>query len=96
MKFTDDAQTVLKYNDFLSLQGIPERAHDYKIGNRSALEWLVDQYRVRTYNRYDITHNPNDPEDKWHIVDLIKRVTTVSVKTVDIVNNLPDLGLPED
>jgi len=96
MKFTDDAQTVLQYNDFLSLHGIPERTHDYEIGNRSALEWLVDQYRVRTYNRYDITHDPNDPDDKWYIVDLIKRVTTVSVKTVDIVNSLPDLGLPED
>ncbi len=96
MKFTDDAQTVLKYNDFLSLHGIPERVHNYELGNRSALEWLVDQYRVRTYNRYDITHDPNDPEDKWYIVDLIKRVTTVSVKTVDIVDNLPDLGLPED
>ncbi|MCS4221406.1 type ISP restriction/modification enzyme [Salinibacter ruber] len=96
MKFADDDQTVLKYNDFLSLHGIPERAHDYQLGNRSALEWLVNQYRVRTYNRYDITHDPNDPDDKWHIVDLIKRVTTVSVKTVDIVNDLPDLGLPED
>ncbi|MCS3859452.1 putative helicase [Salinibacter ruber] len=96
MKFADDDQTVLKYNDFLSLHGIPERAHDYQLGNRSALEWLVNQYRVRTYNRYDITHDPNDPDDKWHIVDLIKRVTTVSVKTVDIVNDLPDLGLPKD
>ncbi len=96
MKFADDAQTVLKYNDFLSLHGIPERAHDYQLGNRSALEWIVNQYRVRTYNRYDITHDPNDPDDKWHIVDLIKRVTTVSVKTVDIVNDLPDLGLPKD
>ncbi len=96
MKFVDDAQTVLRYNDFLSLEGIPERAHDYRLGNRSALEWLVNQYKVRTYHRYDITHDPNDPDDKWHILDLVKRVTTVSVKTVDIVNNLPDLGLPED
>jgi predicted helicase len=96
MKFVDDAQTILRYNDFLSLEGIPERAHDYRLGNRSALEWLVDQYRVRTYNRYDITHDPNDPNDEWHIVDLVKRVTTVSVETVDLVNDLPPLGLPKD
>jgi Predicted helicase len=87
---------VLRYNDFLSLEGIPERAHDYCLGNRSALEWIVNQYKVRTYHRYDITHDPNDPEDKWHIVDLVKRVTTVSVETVDLVNDLPPLGLPED
>jgi predicted helicase len=96
MKFVDDAQTVLRYNDFLSLEGIPERAHDYRLGNRSALEWIVNQYKVRTYHRYDITHDPNDPEDEWHIVDLVKRVTTVSVETVDIVENLPDLGLPTE
>lgn len=96
MKFVDDAQTVLRYNDFLSLEGIPERAHDYRLSNRSALEWLVDQYRVRTYHRYDITHAPNDPEYKWHIVYLVKRVTTVSVETVDIVEDLPDLGLPTE
>jgi predicted helicase len=96
MKFEDDAQTVLRYNDFLTLRGIPERAHDYRLGNRSALEWLVDQYRVRTYNRYDITHDPNDPDDKWYIVDLVKRITTVSVETVDIVEDLPALGLPND
>ena len=96
MKFVNDAQTVLRYNDFLSLEGIPERAHDYRLGNRSALEWLVNQYKVRTYHRYDITHDPNDPSDKWYIVDLMKRVTTVSVETVDIVEDLPSLDLPKD
>jgi predicted helicase len=89
-------KTALKYNDFLTLEGIPEKAHRYEVGNRTALEWLRNQYRVRTYNRYDITHDPNDPNDKWYIVDLIKRVTRVSVETVEIVEALPDLGLPTD
>ena len=93
MRFRQN-KTAIKYNDFLTLEGIPERAHDYRLGNRSALEWLVNQYRVRTYKRYDITHDPNDPNNKWYIVDLIKRVTTVSVKTVDIVEGLPELGIP--
>ena len=95
MRFRQD-KTAIKYNDFLTLEGIPERAHDYRLGNRSALEWLVNQYRVRTYKRYDITHDPNDPKNKWYIVDLIKRVTTVSVETVDIVEGLPELGLPTE
>lgn len=94
MRFRQN-KTAIKYNDFLTLEDIPERAHDYRLGNRSALEWLVNQYRVRTYKRYDITHDPNDPNNKWYIVDLIKRVTTVSIKTVDIVEGLPELGLPE-
>lgn len=87
-------KTAIKYNDFLTLEGIPEKAHRYRLGNRSALEWLVDQYQVRHYKRYDITHDPNDPEDKWYIVRLIKKVTTVSVETVEIVRSLPELGLP--
>jgi len=88
-------KTALKYNDFLTLEGIPEKAHDYQLAHKSALGWLKSRYRIKTYNRYDITHDPNDPDDKWYIVDLIKRVTQVSVETVEIVENLPELGLPE-
>jgi len=90
------SKTAIKYNEFLTLEGIPERAHDYQLAHKSALGWLKSRYRTKTYNRYDITHDPNDPDDKWYIVDLIKRVTTVSVETVDIVNDLPYLGLPEE
>jgi predicted helicase len=87
-------KTALKYNDFLTLEGIPQKAHDYQLAHKSALGWLKSRYRIKTYNRYDITHDPNDPDDKWYIVDLIKRVTRVSVETVEIVNSLPTLGLP--
>ena len=55
----------------------------------------MDQYRVRTYKRYGITHDPNDPDDKWHVVDLVKRVVTVSVETVAIVEGLPGLGVAQ-
>ena len=88
-------KTALKYNDFLTLEGIPKTAHDYQLAHKSALGWLKSRYRIKTYNRYDITHDPNDPDDKWYIVDLIKRVTRVSVETVEIVENLPRLELPE-
>ncbi len=78
------------------LEGIPKRAHDYRLAHKSALEWLTSRYRIKTYGRYDITHDPNDPDDKWHIVDLIKRVTRVSVETVEIVEDLPELELPSE
>ncbi len=95
MKFSKD-KTALRYNAFLRLEGIPEEAHRYRLGHRSALEWLVDQYRVRRYKRYGITHDPNDPSDRWHIVRRVKQVTTVSLRTVEIVEALPALGLPEE
>ena len=47
MKFSKD-KTCLKYNDFLTLEGIPPEVFDYRLGNRSALEWVVDQYRVKS------------------------------------------------
>ena len=45
MKFSKD-RTQLTYNDFLTLEGIPPEVFEYRLGNRSALEWVVDQYRV--------------------------------------------------
>ena len=44
-------KTSLIYNDFLTLSGIPPKAHDYRLGTRSALEWVIDQYRVKTDKR---------------------------------------------
>ena len=41
-------KTQLRYNNFLTLDGIPEAAFGYRLGNRSALEWIINQYRVKT------------------------------------------------
>src|SRR5882724_6414845 len=48
--------------DSLTLRGIPPAAFDYRLGNRSALEWIIDQYRVSTDPRSGITNDPNPPE----------------------------------
>ena len=58
MKFSKD-KTQLIYNDFLTLDGIPEAVYDYKLGTRSALEWVVDQYRVKVDRRSGIENDPN-------------------------------------
>ncbi|MCG9134238.1 N-6 DNA methylase [Candidatus Poribacteria bacterium] len=90
MKLSKD-KTQLKYNDFLTLDGIPAEVYDYRLGNRSALEWVVDQYRVKVDKRSGIVNDPNRAEAPQYIVDLIGRVITVSLETVAIVNNLPAL-----
>ena len=90
MKLSKD-KTQLKYNDFLTIEGIPVEAYDYKLGNRSALEWVVDQYRVKTDKRSGIVSDPNRESEPQYIVDLIARVITVSLKTVEILKNLPPL-----
>ncbi len=93
MKLSKD-KTQLIYNDFLTLDGIPAKAFSYRLGNRSALEWVIDQYRVKTDKRSGIVNDPNREDDPRYIVKLIGKVITVSLETVEIVEGLPDLGVP--
>ena len=93
MKLSKD-KTQLVYNDFLTLEGIPAKVFDYRLGNRSALEWVIDQYRVKTDKRSGIVNDPNRADDPRYIVKLIGKVIAVSLETVKIVERLPDLGAP--
>ena len=90
MRLSKD-KTQIMYNDFLTLVGIPPAAFDYRLGNRSALEWIVDQYRVKTDRRSGIVNDPNRADDPQYIVKLIGKVIAVSVETVGIVEGLPGL-----
>ena len=58
MRLSKD-KTQIRYNDFLTLEGIPEKAFAYQLGNRSALEWVLDQYRVKVDKRSRIVNDPN-------------------------------------
>src|SRR5690242_1404917 len=61
----------------------------YRLGNRSALEWVIDQYQVSTDKRSGITSDPNRADDPHYIIDLVGRVVAVSVETVRIIAALP-------
>jgi hypothetical protein len=92
-------KTALVYNDWLTLEGIPPAAFAYRLGNRSALEWVIDQYQVSTDQRSGITSDPNRRDDPRYIVRLIARVLTVSVATVRLVERLASevaLPIPEE
>ena len=89
-------KTQLRYNGFLTLVGIPAQAFDYRLGNRSALEWVIDQYRVKTDKRSGIVNDPNRADEPQYIVRLIGKVISVSLETVAIVKGLPELGVGED
>ena len=93
MKLSKD-KTELRYNDFLTLRGIPAAAFDYRLGNRSALEWVVDQYRVSTDTRSGIVNDPNRADDPKYILRLIGQVITVSLETQQIIAAMPSLNLP--
>lgn len=93
MRLSKD-KTQLIYNEFLSLSGIPPAVFAYRLGNRSALDWIIDQYRVKIDKRSGIVNDPNRLDDEQYIVRLIGQVITVSLETVQIVNSLPSLGIP--
>jgi len=90
MKLSQD-KTSLKYNNFLTLTGIPPEVYGYKLGNRSALEWVIDQYKVHTDKRSGILSDPNRAGDPQYILRLLGQVITVSLETLEIVQNLPPL-----
>ena len=94
MKLSKD-KTQIKYNDFLTLDGIPAKTFDYRLGNRSALEWVIDQYRVETCEQSGIVNDPNRADDPEYIVRLVGKVVAVSLETVDIVEGLPELGIAD-
>ncbi|MEK7710604.1 MAG: type ISP restriction/modification enzyme [Planctomycetota bacterium] len=92
MKLTKD-KTALMVNESLTLTGIPPATFDYKLGNRSALDWVIDQYQVYTDKRTGITSDPNawgeEHDNPEYIIELLARVITVSLETLKIVKGLP-------
>jgi predicted helicase len=88
-------KSQLKYNAFLTLSAIPSDVYAYRLGNRSALEWVIDQYRVSTDARSGIVNDPNRQDDPEYIVRLIGQVVTVSLETVELVNELATLSIDQ-
>ena len=95
----DKDVTRLEYNDYVTLTGIPAEAQGYSLSGRSPLEWIIDRYHVKTDKASGIVNDPNDflreqgrPDA---VVDLIKRLVTVSMRTQELLETLPPLEIPE-
>jgi predicted helicase len=91
-----DRSTVI-YNSHITVSGIPDEAHEYMLGSRSGVEWVMERYQVKVDKASQIKNDPNDwsreEEDPRYILDLLARVVRVSVETVRIVGALPALDL---
>ena len=87
--------TTIIYNSNITIGNIPEEAHNYVLGPRSALDWIIDRYQIRTHKDSGIVNDPNDwadeHDDPTYIFDLLRRIVTVSMKTNEIVAGLPKL-----
>ena len=93
-------RSTIHYNDRITVSGIPEAAYRYQLGSRSAMEWIIDRYWIKTDKASGIVNDPNDWSrevgDPRYILDLLARVVTVSVETMKIVDDLPALTVREE
>jgi predicted helicase len=82
--------SVIILDENTELHGIPSEAWDYKLGNRSALEWVLDQYQEKKPKDSTIAEKFNAyrfADYKNQVIDLLKRVCTVSVETMRIISD---------
>ncbi|MEV0624732.1 DEAD/DEAH box helicase [Nonomuraea wenchangensis] len=95
VKGEPDRSTIV-YNNRVTLTNVPEEAYRYQLGARSAIEWIIDRYQVKVDQASGIINDPNDwSDDPRYIIDLLKRIVTVSLETTKIVDQLPPLEILE-
>jgi predicted helicase len=95
VKGQPDRSTII-YNTRVTLSNIPEEAYRYQLGARSAIEWIIDRYQVKTDTASGIVNDPNDwSDDARYIIDLLRRIVTVSLETMKVVDALPALDIME-
>ncbi len=92
---SDDRSTII-FNDNITISNIPDKAYKYIVNGRPAIEWIMDQYQIKTDKGSGITDDPNDfSDDPKYIFNLLLRIINVSVKTVDLINELPHFEVDE-
>ncbi|MHB1665316.1 MAG: type ISP restriction/modification enzyme [bacterium] len=93
-------KSVIIYNDYITLSGIPLEAYDYIVNGKSAIEWVIDRYQVSTYKDSGLKNDPNDYleeiQDYKYIVNLLKKITNVSIKSVGMISELSKYSILED
>lgn len=95
---TADKSTII-YNSAITINGIPEKAYEYVVNGKSAIEWLMERYAINTDSKSGITNDPNDwakeQGDEKYILNLLLRIVNLSLKSVEIIESLPKLNFEE-
>lgn len=96
MRFPQKGQrNTIIYNGNIRIENIPDKAYEYVVNGKSAIEWIMERYQVSINKDSKIQNNPNDwsieHNKPRYILDLLLSVINVSIQTVDIVNGLPNL-----
>lgn len=95
--FKKDRKDTIIFNNDITIRNIPEKAYNYIINGKSAIDWIVDQYQVTTDKKSGIIDDPNEySDDPKYIFNLLLSIINVSVQTVDLVNSLPKMEIIEE
>lgn len=86
----DNDKGTIIFNDYITISNIPERAYEYVVNGRSAIEWIMESYRVKTDKDSGITDDPNTYGDEKYIFNLLISVISVSLKTLDLIDSMPE------
>jgi len=89
-------RTTIIYNEYITLSGIPIEAYDYVVNGKSAIEWVMERQSVTTHKDSGIVNDANDwanetVGDPRYPLSLLHRIVTVSLETMKIVRDLPNL-----
>ncbi|HEK7034949.1 TPA: hypothetical protein SR333_001744 [Staphylococcus aureus] len=79
------------YNTDITVTNIPNKVYNYIVNGKPAIEWIIDQYNVSIDKKSRILDDPNEfSEDPNYILNLLLSVITVSMKTLGLIDKLPD------
>ena len=91
-------RSVIHYNDKITITGIPLAAYDYIVNNKTAIDWVMERQSIRIDKTSGIVNDANDfaretMHNPAYPLEVLQRVISVSVKTVKIIRNLPELEI---
>lgn len=100
MRFPKKGQKdTIIYSSRITISNIPEKAYEYVVNGKSAIEWIMERYQVTIHKESGIKNDPNDWSKEVgnprYILDLLLSIINVSVQTVDIVEGLPKLAFEQ-
>ncbi len=89
MKKDKKGDSIL-YNQNITITKIPQKAFDYVINGKSAIDWVIERYQKTMDKDRLIENNPNDYAGGKYVFELLCRVITLSVKSVDLIEKISE------
>jgi predicted helicase len=91
-----DRKDTIIFNPHITIENIPPRAYEYIVNGRSAIEWIMERYQIKADKASGIVNDPNlyaeEAGQPEYILNLLLSVIAVSVKTMEIVDGLPEIS----